>query len=189
MDEDRFVKRVADLLEGKLPNGCILQKNANLFYQITLDNFLKPMVHFDERPKRGHSAFQTDLCIFLQKDNGQEIQNIPKVVIEFKSGLSTHDIITYSNKARRHKQVYPYLRYGLISYNISTIPKRFFIHNEDLDFYLALKDHADNLETVLVSLIKQELEISDILEGTIFGDHDYNYFRTNIEFKNLSVES
>ena len=185
MDEDNFVKKVADLLEEKLPTGCILQKNANLFYQITLDNNLNPMINFEGEPKRGHSAFQTDLCIFLQKDNEQKIKNIPKVVIEFKNGLSTHDVITYSNKARRHKQVYPYLRYGLISYNISKIPKRFFIHNEDLDFYLALKDHANNLETVLVDLIKQELEISDILEATIFGDHDFDYFRTNIEFKNL----
>ncbi|MGB5099609.1 MAG: hypothetical protein WBN94_03300 [Methanothrix sp.] len=125
----------------------------------------------------------------MQKDYGQKIKRIPKVVIEFKNALSTHDVITYSNKARRHKQVYPYLRYGLISYNISKIPKRFFIHNEDLDFYLTLKDHADNLYTVLLDLIKQELKISDILEATIFGDRDYDYFRTNIEFKNLSVRS
>lgn len=172
-----------------MPKECILQKNANLFYQIILDNNLKPMINFDEKPKRGHSAFQTDLCIFLQKYNGKEIKNIPKVVIEFKNALSTHDVITYSNKARRHKQVYPYLRYGLISYNISKIPKRFFMHNEDLDFYLALKDHSHNLETILMGLIKKELEISDILELTIFGDHDYDYFRTNIEFKNLVVES
>ncbi len=185
MDEDHFVEKVANLLGNKLPKGYVLQKYANLFYQITLDNNLNPMINIDEEPKRGHSAFQTDLCIFLQKDNGQKTKNIPKIVIEFKNGLSTHDVITYSNKARRHKQVYPYLRYGLISYGISKIPKRFFIHNEDLDFYLALKDHADNPELVLLGLIRQELEISDILETTIFGDHDYNYFRTNIEFKNL----
>ena len=32
--------------------------------------------------------------------------------MEFKQGLSTHDVLTYSAKATRHKQVYPYLRYG-----------------------------------------------------------------------------
>ena len=31
---------------------------------------------------------------------------IPRVVMEFKQGLSTHDVLTYSAKATRHKQVY-----------------------------------------------------------------------------------
>jgi hypothetical protein len=184
-NENEFVNDIEEKLREKLPNNYILQKNANLFYQITLDNNLRPMVNFDEDPRRGHSAFQTDLCIFLQKYDGQKIKKIPKVVIEFKNALSTHDVITYSNKARRHKQVYPYLRYGLISYNISKIPKRFFLHNEDLDFYLALKNHFHDRVAVLIDLINKELKISDILESTIFGDHDYDYFRTNIEFGNF----
>jgi hypothetical protein len=180
--EDKFIDYVENRIKDKLPANYILEKYANLFYQITLDNNLNLMVNLDEEPKRGHLAFQTDLCIFLRKENDKKI---PKIVIEFKNALTTHDIITYSNKARRHKQVYPYLRYGLISYNISTIPKRFFLHNESLDFYLALKDHSNNIEVVLLDLIEKELEISSILESTIFGDCDYDYFRTNIEFKKI----
>ena len=102
--------------------------------------------------------------------------SLPKVVFEFKSNITTHDVITYSNKARRHKQIYPYLRYGLISYNLSTIPKRFFIHNEGLDFYLTIKEPANDLETELKSLTGEEIEISNVLESTMFGHEKYDFF-------------
>ena len=92
--------------------------------------------------------------------------SLSKVVFEFKSNITTHDVITYSNKARRNKQIYPCLRYGLISYNLSTIPKRFFIHNEGLDFYLTIKEHSNNLETVLKVWLKKKSKFqmfSDLL--------------------------
>ena len=32
---------------------------------------------------------------------------IPRVVMEFKPRITTHDVIIYSAKARKHKQIYP----------------------------------------------------------------------------------
>jgi hypothetical protein len=180
MNEDQFVEKVASLLKEVLPGEYVPVHKANLIYQITLDNNLNVTVD-PKKPMRGQSAFQTDLCIFKKKGGVL----LPKVVVEFKSSISTHDVITYSDKAKRHKQIYPYLRYGLISYDIHQIPKRFFIHNEGLDFCLALADYMNNLEAVLRSLIGEEVRISDILEETIFGDKKYDFFRTNIEFKNF----
>ena len=180
MNEDKFVKRVTRLVKEVLPYKYIPVQKANLYYQITVDNNLNVTVD-PKKPVRGRSAFQTDLCIFLKKGNVL----LPKVVFEFKNSISTHDVITYSNKAKRHKQIYPYLRYGLISYDISKIPKRFFIHNEGLDFYLTIKEHIDNVEIVLRNLIKEEVKISDVLESTIYGDKEYDFFRTTIEFKNV----
>lgn len=107
--ENQFAEYVEKKLKEILPElskDLIPEKNANLFYQISLDNNLNPMINTGN-PKKGHFAFQTDLCIFLKKDNNIRI---PKVVIEFKNNPTTHDVITYSNKARRHKRVYPYLR-------------------------------------------------------------------------------
>jgi len=180
MNENEFVEKVAQLVREVLPKKYVPKPKANLYYQITLDNKLDIIVNPKE-PKRGQSAFQTDLCIFLQK-NGVLL---PKVVFEFKREITTHDVITYSSKARRHKQIYPYLRYGLISYDISRIPRKFFIHNEGLDFHIALKDHMSNLDRVLAGLIKEELEMSDVLESTIFGTNDFDFFRTRVEFKKL----
>ncbi len=50
------------------------------------------------------------------------------MVFEFKTSLTTHDVLTYSTKARRHKQIYPYLRYGLLVSTETSVPRRFFIH-------------------------------------------------------------
>jgi hypothetical protein len=179
MTEDEFVEKVTQLMKGVLPDQFVLQQKANLYYQIVADNNLNIAADL-KNPKRGDSAFQTDLCIFLKKNDIL----LPKIVFEFKGrDITTHDIITYSNKAKRHKQIYPYLRYGLISYERSVIPKRFFIHNEGLDFYLATKEYTKNLQHVLKTLIEEELEISDKLESTIFGSDKYDFYRTNIEFK------
>ncbi|MGB5099404.1 MAG: hypothetical protein WBN94_02240 [Methanothrix sp.] len=46
-NENEFVNDIEEKLREKLPSNYILQKNANLFYQITLDNNLQPMVNFD----------------------------------------------------------------------------------------------------------------------------------------------
>jgi len=41
------------------------------------------------------------------------------------------------------------------------------------------------LGIVLKSSIEEEVEISNVLESTIFGHKKYDFFRTNIEFKNF----
>jgi hypothetical protein len=111
MHEDDFVKQVAQLIEKDLPPQYVAKPKANLYYQIMLDNNLKLTTKNLKDPKRGDSAFQTDLCIFFLNKDGTRL---PKIVFEFKQDISTHDVIPYSNKAKRHKQIYPYLRYGLI---------------------------------------------------------------------------
>src|SRR5665647_1175784 len=182
MREYEFVGQVVQLLKEKkiLPEPYVARMNANLYYQIIADNNLNITARL-KNPKRGDSAFQTDLCIFRKKNDIE----LPKIVFEFKANLTSHDVITYSNKARRHKQIYPYLRYGLIAFELSTIPKRFFVHNESLDFIFATKEHTDSLQRLLRRLIKQELKQSDDLESTIFGNKKHDFFRTKIEFGNL----
>jgi len=79
------------------------------------------------KPKRGSYAFQTDLLI-IRKNN-----KLPLVVLETKyGGFSTHDVLTYSSKAQKHKEVYPYLRYGLVVGGTDKITNNFFIHNISL---------------------------------------------------------
>jgi hypothetical protein len=62
----------------------------------------------------------------------------PRVVLEFKTRITTHDVITYGAKSRKHKQVYPWLRYGIVASGETAAPRRFFIHNEGLAFFFAL---------------------------------------------------
>ena len=186
MREYEFVGQVVQLLKEKkiLPEPYVARMNANLYYQIIADNNLNITANL-KNPKRGDSAFQTDLCIFLKKNDIE----LPKIVFEFKANLTSHDVITYSNKARRHKQIYPYLRYGLICYGLPVIPKRFFIHNEALDFCLAGTDSPEHWPDWLGELIEEELKISDILESTIFGNEEFDFYQTNIEFGNFLSRS
>jgi hypothetical protein len=70
---------------------------------------LRPKAEELRSPKRGQFAFQSD--ILMEKAEPA----IPLVVVELKfGGFSTHDIIMYSSKATRHKEIYPDLRYGFV---------------------------------------------------------------------------
>lgn len=130
-----------------------VRRGAALLYEVTVDDRLELTVN-PKSPTRGESAFQTDLCVFEATRAGVEL---PRVVMEFKPNITTHDVLTYSAKARKHKQVYPYLRYGLIISEIAEVPRRFFAHNEALDFALALAgtkpDHRRKLLARLVKLV------------------------------------
>ena len=148
---------------------------------MTVNNRLELTVN-PKQPMRGQSAFQTDLCVFEELSDGTDI---PRVVMEFKRTLSTHDVLTYSTKATKHKQVYPYLRYGLVVGSIERIPGRFFTHNEGLDFCLAAAAHRGaRIHDLFESLLTQEVEASRRLEQIIFGREAVYLFREEVCFEN-----
>lgn len=161
MNEERFAKLVGDELAEIIGSKYEVRQGAPLYYEVPISNRLE--IEIDPtKPIRGQYAFQTDLCIFERME--AELL-IPRVVLEFKLRLTTHDVLTYSTKARRHKQVYPYLRYGLIIRDVPTIPPRFFRHNDGLDFAIALNGcsvarSCDHIR----ELVKLELEASDCLD-------------------------
>lgn len=177
MEEDLFVSEALAAAEEILAPPLAIIRHATLLYQVTVDNRLKVTVD-PRKPSRGHSGFQTDLCVF--EDVGEEIR-IPRVVLEFKSGVSTHDVITYSAKARKHKQVYPYLRYGLIIANENTVPRRFFIHNEGLDFCVAAASYkTKRVHEIFASLLRDEVAASRRLEAIAFERTPVHVFRSEI---------
>ena len=106
------------------------------------------------------------------------------MVVEFKSRITTHDVLTYSAKARKHKQVYPYLRYGIVISDLAVIPGRVFTHNEALDFCATVADYKGNrLSEILAALLKAEVESSRRLEEIGFGKVRTHLFRTEIIFQ------
>ena len=182
MEESKFVGLALKAAEQVLQPPLFIKRGAVLLYQLTLDNKLEIAVKSDniKDPKRGNSAFQTDLCVFEQTSN--EVK-LPRVVLEFKAGISTHDVITYSVKARKHKQVYPYLRYGVVVSNEAVVPHRFFIHNEALDFFAPLKNTTDaQLGHFFSRLILLEVKTSRQMERIAFAEQP-QFFRSEIETK------
>ena len=177
MKEDVFVQEALVAAQQILAPPLRIQQHAPLLYQVTVNNRLKVTVD-PRKLLRGQSAFQTDLCVFEDVDIGI---SIPRVVMEFKAGLSTHDVITYSAKARKHKQVYPYLRYGLIIGNETTVPGRFFTHNEALDFCVAAASYkVTRVHEIFATLLRDEVAASRRLESIAFEKTPVHVFRTEI---------
>jgi len=180
MQESSFISVFEAVASEVIGKNAVVKRGANLFYQLYLNRSLDLVVSDTRSPARGSSAFQTDICIF-ELLNGVEF---PRVVIEFKPKITTHDILTYSAKAGKHKKIYPCLRYGLLASELASIPGRFFIHNENLDFFIAAKKYSSEAEIkpFAKKLIEKELEISRTLEQIHFADREFDYYRTDIIF-------
>jgi hypothetical protein len=179
-EESKFVAEALAAAEQILQPPLSIRRGEALLYEVTVDNHLKLTVD-PKHPVRGDSAFQTDLCVFEEK--AEDIV-IPRVVLEFKTNITTHDVLTYSAKARKHKQVYPYLRYGLVASHVAVVPRRFFVHNESLDFFAALQNTpVAALQTVFRNLIGSEVNTSRQLESIAFGALRPRIFRMEVEIE------
>ncbi len=181
MNESTFVAIFEDAAKAALGSRAIVKRGESLYYSLSLDRKLALSTPDTRNPKRGSSAFETDICIC------EQIADIdfPRVVIEFKEKVTTHDILTYSAKAGKHKQIYPCLRYGLLASEISSIPGRFFTHNENLDFFIAAKEYKEpkRVRALALDLIERELQISKTLEDIHFGGKKVDYFCRDIIFQ------
>lgn len=178
--EDPFVQIALEAAKDILGGNLSIERGASILYKISVDNELSLTIDPTD-PKRGKSAFQTDLCVFERK---KADIHIPRVVIEFKTSISTHDILTYSTKAGKHKQVYPYLRYGLLIANIEFIPRRVYNHNEFLDFVICSGGiDKKRLHQLFENLLKKEIEASRCLEEMHFGNANAYLFRRGVEIE------
>lgn len=160
--EDRLVDDVHDALVASLPVTFTVRRGANLYYEIVVDEALR-ITADPRKPVRGQSAFQSDLCVF---ERGAEGVELPRVVLEFKTDLTTHDVLTYSAKAARHRTVYPYLRYGVVLAKPAVVPRRFFTHNDALDFCIAV---GGGVPEQVVALVQDELAASQRMQALVFG--------------------
>ena len=180
--ESPFVAIAHAVADEMLAPPFRVARGAPLLYEIRVSNALEVMSQDQIRkPKRGTSAFQTDLCVF--EDKTPDIA-IPRVVIEFKTTITTHDVLTYSAKAVKHKQIYPYLRYGVLASSEKNIPGRVFTHNEGLDFFAAVAELQESeFKSFFTSLLQAEIESSKRLEAIIFGTVKTRLFRTEEQFE------
>ncbi len=177
--ESEFVAVAMDVARKLLPKKLRVERGAALLYQVTVDNRLATTVDV-KNPKRGTSAFQTDLCVF---ETISPTVSIPRVVFEFKTSISTHDVITYSAKASRHKQVYPYLRYGMVASANDVVPGRLFTHNAALDFCAAVSGlRGRRLRDYFAFLLRTEVRASRRLEAIAFGAVRTRLYRTEVMY-------
>lgn len=168
MNEKEWVQSIIPAIEKELQ-----KKNSQLFIK---ESFKLPYAYEvksytgDEPEEKNNTnfKFETDILIGEQNENGTWI---PRVIIEAKlESVTTHDAITYSQKAMAHKNVHPYLRYGIIVGKIPNIPGRLIRHGNNFDFMLAVEDYKPSPERsqAIVKLLLEEVEASRRIENMIF---------------------
>jgi hypothetical protein len=158
-EEKRFALELQMLLQDSLSSAYAVRVGKSLLYklEVDVDGQLRPKPEDLRSPKRGQFAFEAD--ILIEKANPV----IPLVVVELKfGGFTTHDIITYSSKATRHKEIYPYLRYGFVVGGSVSLSKKFLTHNQGVDFAMSVPALATT-GSKLIDLIKRQIGSAEIL--------------------------
>jgi len=174
MNETQFTEILEKFLKKEL-EGYEVKRNENLIYKVIVNENMQFNPKDPKKPKRGNLSFQTDLMI---KKN-----DLPLVVIETKfGGFSTHDVLTYSTKALKHKEVYPYLRYGFVVGGVKIIQNRFFTHNLGFDFAIAIED-INNLRSFL-DLVKRQIKNSEMLLKIMKEKNKTKLFSSNLVVEN-----
>ena len=75
----------------------------------------------------------------------------------------------------------------MLASKIDHIPNRFFIHNENLDFFIAAKGYRNKtaIRPFAKKLIQKEIRISKMLERIHFDNETFNYWCRDVVFKNF----
>ena len=171
MNEREFAEKVASKLRKHLPSMEVTT-GESLIYKVIIDSDMNFYPDNPEKPKRGVMAFQTDVLI--------KQENVPLIVIETKyGGFSTHDVLTYSTKAMKHKEIYPYLRYGFVVGGYGVLNNRFFNHNSAFDFAMAIDDKDDLND--LVSVVERQILNSKNLIKIMKNKNHIKAYITNVE--------
>ena len=135
-------------------------------------------------------TYETDLLIVEKLDDSRWI---PRVVLEAKlTKITTHDAITYSQKAFTHKQVHPYLRYGIVlGYRKHyPLPGRLFRHGAHFDFMFSFKrtSFAKEELTRLRKLMRSEVGASRKLEHLLYESRSPHRRRYTMLQRRLLLE-
>ncbi len=174
MNEKQWVSSFVKSLEESLQLDFPTIKAVNGFRLPYASEILS--YEADEALKQNYIAYETDILIFEQLS---ETNWKPRIIIETKiNSITTHDAITYSQKAKTHKYVHPYLRYGILLGNREDypLPGRLFRHGEHFDFMHSWKGYEANPEewNKLIEILKSEIQASRILDEIIYNSRSKN---------------
>jgi len=186
------LKLSADLREAlrtsRLASRYVVRSGWNLQYGFRVNpktgSIDKPQEHESRagggRVKR-KGDYEVDLVILrepdhLDKGRGEQL---PIVVLELKQSASTHDVLTYASKATDHRRVYPWLRYGLVTYN-EWLAKRYLWHGRGFDFILCIQGlRTRERRRLLRRVISREIIVAEEAIRVLTGEHirEYPSFR------------
>lgn len=155
-----FVQKIRPRIEGF---GCKITTQINLPYANFCDRIDSNGQAVDHG--KGKKSYAVDILIYRELENDEKI---PLVVIEGKiKSHSSHDAITYSEKARHHKTVFPHLRYGFIVLEArdTEFKLRYHLHSSfDFEEIFPARETAeehDNRVTEFVRQLEEQIKIAE----------------------------
>lgn len=190
MNEKEFITEFIAELDLHL-EPCLVATHKSLLYDLTVDDdgIIRMGVTDSGEPVRGGGkGFEQDILIYESPDAGGlpvepcVVAVVPRVVAEVKfNNVTTHDAIVYSEKARRIRTVYPYLRYGLILGGLKTIPGRVLRLGQGFDFIFAISHpfiphQIDSARTAFA----EEVQTARNLARIAFGRLNITSFRRRV---------
>ena len=174
MTEKEWIINVKNRLEKEdefFKNSIYFEVSKKVPYSFEILNYLD-----DEPEERNYMKYETDLLV-LQKIEKERWK--PRIIIEGKiNSVTTHDAITYSQKASNHKNVHPYVRYGILIGNRKhyPLPGRLYRHGAHFDFMLSWKAFGPTTEewNDFLSIIESEIKYSKKIEEMFFNSRSKN---------------
>jgi len=173
-NEDQLTNIVCNVLRARLAPLHVETKKS-LYYALTIDETGKMEWRRDSEkvPVRGGgSAFEQDILVYeIATGSDRETSTVPRIAIEVKyGGITTHDCLTYSEKARQIRQIYPYIRYGLLIGNVDFVPARAVRLGMEFDFISILPKVIDDtalngFSDLVQSELKTSQQLSQIRSG------------------------
>jgi hypothetical protein len=192
MTEDGFVELLVRGLAPRLDPRKVERKRA-LLYDLSFDHRGTIAMGVDPdsgKPIRGHGrGFEQDILVFDDVSHG-DTSVVPRVVAEVKwGGVTTHDVIVYSEKADRIRRVYPYVRYGFVLGGMRRIPGRVLRLGQRFDFIAALSSELlpDELER-FYELICEETRASQVLTELLFDNRSAVVIEKRLVVNPITVE-
>ncbi|MCY4348488.1 MAG: hypothetical protein OXC25_01385 [Thiotrichales bacterium] len=169
MTEKEWTESIAHFLRDKLSEipyrACSVETGRKIPYGLEARSYDDV-----DAPKPNVNQYETDLVVIDYED---EQSWKPRVIVEAKkSSVTTHDAITYSQKALSHKTVHPYLRYGIMLGDRKNypLPGRLYRHGSHFDFMISfVGDRPSKTEIdAFGRIIRAEIDTSRKLEKIIY---------------------
>jgi hypothetical protein len=188
MNETQWAKSVQELVNAKIAkqdSALSLRQGAELAYANEVLSYKE-----NSPARQKEISYETDLLVVENADNDAWK---PRVVIECKiQKVTTHDAITYSEKAFTHKRVHPYLRYGILLGNRAhyPLPGRLFRHGLYFDFMLSwsAESPTDKELKGLLEILIEEVEASRNLEEMLYNSRSATRNRYVVLHKSLRLK-
>ena len=188
MTEKEWTERMAHCLQDALSETpyktCLIEVGRKIPYGFEIRSYE------NDDPKPNVNQYETDLVIL---DCESEQSWKPRVVVEAKKGsVTTHDAITYSQKALSHKTVHPYLRYGIMLGDRKhyPLPGRLYRHGTHFDFMISFVGSRPNKAEIdrFGEIIRAEIDASRKLEKIIYESRQRDRDHYTILHKRLRLE-